>query len=131
MVVIVHGASEHSDRYRHVAAALLQDGYAVYALDHRGHGRSQGPRAVIDRLDYAVADVDQLVLRARAEHPGLPVFMLGHSMGGTVAVRYAVLHQDRLRRPDPVRAAGRARGRAGAAAAGRTRAVGDRPHVCR
>ncbi len=97
MVVIVHGASEHSDRYRQAAAALVQDGYAVYALDHRGHGRSSGPRAVIDRLDYAVGDVDQLVLRARVEEPGLPVFMLGHSMGGTVAVRYAILHQDRLR----------------------------------
>jgi acylglycerol lipase len=96
LVVIVHGAGEHSDRYRHVAAGLLEDGYAVYALDHRGHGRSQGPRAVIDRLDYAVADVDQLVLRARTEHPGVPVFMLGHSMGGTVAIRYAVLHQERL-----------------------------------
>jgi alpha-beta hydrolase superfamily lysophospholipase len=96
VVVIVHGASEHSDRYRHVAAALLEDGYAVYALDHRGHGRSDGARAVIDRLDYAVGDVDQLVLRARTEEPDTPVFMLGHSMGGTVAVRYAVMHQDRL-----------------------------------
>jgi acylglycerol lipase len=96
VVVIVHGASEHSDRYRHVAAGLLEDGYAVSALDHRGHGRSDGPRAVIDRLDRAVDDVDQLVLRARAQEPGLPVFMLGHSMGGTLAVRYAVLHQERL-----------------------------------
>ena len=96
VVVIVHGASEHSGRYQHVAAGLVEDGYAVYALDHRGHGRSEGSRAVIDRLDHAVADVDQLVLRARVEEPGTPVFMLAHSMGGTVAVRYAVLHQDRL-----------------------------------
>ena len=86
MVVLVHGASEHSGRYGHVADALVADGYAVYALDHRGHGRSEGPRAVLDRMDNAVADVDQLVLQASEEHPGAPVFMLGHSMGGTVAV---------------------------------------------
>jgi acylglycerol lipase len=92
LVVIVHGASEHSDRYVHVADALVADGYAVYALDHRGHGRSEGPRAVIDKLDSAVADLDQLVVQATAEHPGARVYMLGHSMGGTVALRYAVLH---------------------------------------
>ncbi|HEY5187560.1 MAG TPA: lysophospholipase [Solirubrobacteraceae bacterium] len=96
VVALVHGASEHSGRYGHVAAALVADGYAVHALDHRGHGRSDGPRAVIDRLASAVADVDQLVLEAREQYPGLPVYMLGHSMGGTVAVSYTLRHQDRL-----------------------------------
>jgi alpha-beta hydrolase superfamily lysophospholipase len=96
LVVIVHGAGEHSDRYVHVAQALTADGYAVYALDHRGHGRSEGPRALIDRLDNAVGDVDAFVAQAVAEHPGIAVYMLGHSMGGTIAVRYAVLHQRRL-----------------------------------
>jgi acylglycerol lipase len=97
VVVLVHGASEHSGRYGYVADALGADGYAVYALDHRGHGRSEGPRAVLDRMGHAVADVDQLVLQASEENPGLPVFMLGHSMGGTVAVSYCLRHQDRLR----------------------------------
>jgi acylglycerol lipase len=96
LVVIVHGAGEHSDRYRHVADALTADGCAVHALDHRGHGRSEGPRALIDRLDHAVADIDQLVLEAREPHPQVPVFMLGHSMGGTLALRYAIRHPDRL-----------------------------------
>jgi acylglycerol lipase len=96
VVVIVHGASEHSGRYGHVAEALVADGYAVYAADHRGHGRSDGPRAVIDRLANAVADVDRLVSQAQAEHPGLPVAMLGHSMGGTVALSYTIRHQERL-----------------------------------
>ncbi|HEY3728548.1 MAG TPA: alpha/beta hydrolase [Solirubrobacteraceae bacterium] len=95
-VVMVHGASEHSDRYQHVAAALNGDGYAVYASDHRGHGRSEGPRALIDRLDYAVADLDQVVVMARDDHPNLPLFMLAHSMGGTVGLRYAIAHQDYL-----------------------------------
>jgi alpha-beta hydrolase superfamily lysophospholipase len=93
VVVLVHGASEHSGRYAHVAEALTSGGYAVYALDHRGHGRSGGTRAVLDRMSHAVADLDQLVLRAREENLGRPVFMLGHSMGGTVAVSYCLRHK--------------------------------------
>jgi acylglycerol lipase len=96
LVVIVHGAGEHSDRYVHVADALTRDGYGVHALDHRGHGRSEGPRALVDRLDSAVGDLDQLVVQASAEHRMAPVYMLAHSMGGTIALRYALLHQARL-----------------------------------
>lgn len=95
-VVIVHGASEHSGRYDHVAKALVADRCVVYALDHRGHGRSDGPRALIDRLAAAVADVDRLVSRVRAEHPELPIIMLGHSMGATIALSYTIRHQERL-----------------------------------
>jgi alpha-beta hydrolase superfamily lysophospholipase len=95
-IVIAHGAGEHAGRYRHVAARLVDDGYAVYAIEHRGHGRSDGPRALIDRVDNAVADLDQLVVQVGSEHPGVPVFLLGHSMGGTIAVSYALAHQDRL-----------------------------------
>lgn len=97
VLIIVHGASEHSGRYGHVARALVADGYAVYALDHRGHGRSDGPRAVIDRLASAVTDVDRLVSEVRAEHLELPIVMLGHSMGATVAISYTVRHQEHLR----------------------------------
>ncbi len=96
VVVIAHGVSEHSGRYGHVAARLVDEGYAVYALDHRGHGRSDGPRALVDRLDRLVADLDALVVLAAAEHTGAKAFLLGHSMGGALAVRYAMRHQDRL-----------------------------------
>ena len=96
VVVIAHGAGEHAGRYGHVAARLTSDGYAVYAVEHRGHGHSQGPRALIDRLDNAVADLDSLVILAAGDHPGLPLFLLGHSMGGTIAVSYTIAHQDRL-----------------------------------
>jgi acylglycerol lipase len=95
-VVIVHGAGEHSGRYQHVAERLVAEAYAVYALDHRGHGRSDGPRALIDRLDRAVSDIDGVVTMTRGAHPDLPVFMLGHSMGGTLAVQYALAHQRHL-----------------------------------
>lgn len=101
VVVIAHGAGEHSGRYAHVADRLTREGYAVYALDHRGHGRSAGPRALIDRMDHAVADLDWLVLHATneqsAERAEIPVFLLGHSMGGTISLRYTMRHQDRLR----------------------------------
>ncbi|MGH2930968.1 MAG: alpha/beta fold hydrolase, partial [Solirubrobacteraceae bacterium] len=61
VIVLVHGAGEHSGRYEHVAAALTGAGAAVYAPDHRGHGRSDGPRALIDRVDHALADIDAVV----------------------------------------------------------------------
>jgi alpha-beta hydrolase superfamily lysophospholipase len=96
LVVIAHGAGEHSDRYEHVARRLVSEGYSVYAIDHRGHGRSQGPRALIDRIDNAVADLDKLILLAGSAHSGVPLFLLGHSMGGTIAVSYALRHHRRL-----------------------------------
>jgi alpha-beta hydrolase superfamily lysophospholipase len=96
IVVLVHGVSEHSGRYHHVAARLVADGYAVHALDHRGHGRSQGPRALIDRMDNAVADVHALVQATAPAHPDIPVVMLGHSMGGLLAVCFALKHQEQL-----------------------------------
>jgi alpha-beta hydrolase superfamily lysophospholipase len=96
VVVIAHGAGEHSGRYEHVARRLVDAGYAVYALDHRGHGRSQGRRALVDRLDNAVADVRGLLGVARAAHPGLGIFLLGHSMGGAIALAFAIRHQDEL-----------------------------------
>ncbi len=96
VLAIAHGASEHSGRYQHVADRLVTERYAVYALEHRGHGRSEGPRALIDRMSRAVADLDQLIGLAAAQHPGVPLFLIGHSMGGTVSLCYALKHQDRL-----------------------------------
>ncbi len=96
VVVIAHGAGEHSARYAHVAARLVAEGYAVYALDHRGHGHSEGRRAQIDRIDNVVADLDALITLAASAHPGAPVVLLGHSMGGAIALAYTVLHESRL-----------------------------------
>ena len=95
-VVLAHGVSEHSGRYAHVAAALNARGYSLWAPDHRGHGRSAGPRAVIDSLDHALADLDRVVALAAGEQSGRKPFLLGHSMGGMLAVAYATRHQDRL-----------------------------------
>lgn len=96
--MVVHGLGEHSGRYAKLAENLNNEHFAVYAPDLRGHGRSGGPRAFINRMDYAVADVDAVVTFAAHQHPGLPITLLGHSMGGLVATHYALAHDDRLER---------------------------------
>lgn len=95
-VVVAHGAAEHGGRYARLAQALAPRGFPVWAIDHRGHGRSEGPRALVDRLAHAVADLDRLVDRVAATDPGRPVYLLGHSMGGAIALLYALEHQERL-----------------------------------
>ena len=96
VVVISHGVSEHGGRYRHVVERLVPEGCALYAIDHRGHGRSDGHRALVDRVAHVVSDLDALVDLAAAESPGLPRFLLGHSMGGCIAIAYCLRHQDKL-----------------------------------
>jgi acylglycerol lipase len=96
IVLIAHGGAEHGGRYAWTAGQLTAHGYAAYAIDHRGHGRSGGPRAYVDRIDNAVADLHALAALAGERHPGLPAFLLGHSMGGLIALAYALRHQDEL-----------------------------------
>jgi alpha-beta hydrolase superfamily lysophospholipase len=96
-IVLVHGASEHSGRYEWTASQLVAAGYAVYALDHRGHGKSGGPRALIDRMDNAVADVGTLIDIAAGEQPGKGrPLLFGHSMGGCIALAFATRRQDEI-----------------------------------
>jgi alpha-beta hydrolase superfamily lysophospholipase len=95
-VVIAHGASEHSGRYGYVVDRLVADGFAVHSVDHRGHGRSEGPRAFLDRFVNVLSDLGQVVDRAREAHPDRPLFLLGHSMGGGVATAFALRHQSKL-----------------------------------
>ncbi|MBV8542152.1 MAG: lysophospholipase [Pseudonocardiales bacterium] len=89
VIVIVHGVHEHSARYAHVGTRLAAAGFAVYAADHRGHGRSDGRRGNIERMALIVADLASFVRFALERHPGLPVFMVGHSLGGLIALHYA------------------------------------------
>jgi alpha-beta hydrolase superfamily lysophospholipase len=79
-----------------VAERLVGRGFAVYAADHRGHGRSEGSRAFVDRMDNVVRDLDSVVEMAQTAHPGTKTVLLGHSFGGAVAIAYAVEHQERL-----------------------------------
>ena len=97
VIVISHGLGEHSARYAELAGRLVDEDFAVYALDHRGHGRSAGPRANIERFDYLVSDLGSFLGRAQRLHPGLPVVLLGHSMGGAVALGCAIKYENALR----------------------------------
>jgi len=96
VVVLSHGLAEHSGRYAELAQRLVGRGMAVHALDHRGHGRSPGPRANIEYFDTVVEDLAALVTEAAQQHPGVPVTLLGHSMGGAIALACALRHPDPL-----------------------------------
>jgi acylglycerol lipase len=97
VVLLFHGLGEHSGRYAHVAAALVDRGYAVHALDHRGHGRSQGKRVFVK--DYAEFQRDLAQFRGlvEAQHPGAPLFVFGHSMGGNLALGHVLDHPHGVR----------------------------------
>jgi alpha-beta hydrolase superfamily lysophospholipase len=96
VVVLAHGYGEHVGRYERLADRLVADGAVVYAVDHVGHGRSEGERVYVADFEDVVTDLRTLVETARREHPGLPVALLGHSMGGLIAARYAQRHGDTL-----------------------------------
>lgn len=86
VVCIVHGMGEQGERYRNVAAELTAAGFAVLALDQEGHGRSSGPRGHMPSIMDATANVVLVLEQARKRHPGAPLFIYGHSMGGNVAL---------------------------------------------
>ncbi|MBF6186480.1 MULTISPECIES: alpha/beta hydrolase [Nocardia] len=88
-IVLVHGVAEHSGRYVHVGTRLADAGYAVYALDHVGHGKSAGGKANIGSLDGAADNVAGMLDIAAREHPGVPRFLLGHSMGALIVLYLA------------------------------------------
>ena len=94
--VIVHGLCEHFGRYDYVTQRLLEAGYAVVRFDHRGHGRSMDKKVWYDDRTQIVSDTDLFVEEARAQFPDLPVFMIGHSMGGFGAASYGTAHPGKL-----------------------------------
>ncbi|MFP5346763.1 MAG: lysophospholipase [Actinomycetes bacterium] len=96
VVLLCHGYGEHLGRYEEVANRFREDGAAVYALDHVGHGESEGERVLIPDFEPVVRDFHLLEERARSEQPGLPVVLVGHSMGGMIAARYAQEYGDGL-----------------------------------
>ena len=96
VVAIVPGFNSHSGYYAWVAERFVEKGLAVYAIDLRGRGQSEGERFYVERFEDYVNDVHQLVTEARAHEPGLPVYLLGHSAGGVVSCLYAIEHQHEL-----------------------------------
>jgi alpha-beta hydrolase superfamily lysophospholipase len=89
LAVLAHGYGEHIGRYQHVADALVNAGAVVVGHDHQGHGNSAGERALIPDFEPVVEDEHLVLTEARSANPSLPTVLIGHSMGGMIAARYA------------------------------------------
>lgn len=88
VIAVVHGIAEHSGRYAFLAGQAYAQRIGMISVDLRGHGRSPGERSYVERFDDYLFDVDSLLARAAELAAGCPVFLLGHSMGGAIALRW-------------------------------------------
>jgi len=96
VVVISHGLNAHSGLYEWAAQQFTSNGLAVYALDHRGRGRSEGERFFVEKFSDWTEDLATFIDIVKSREPGLPVFLLGHSAGGVIASGYTLAHQDEI-----------------------------------
>ena len=97
VVVIVHGLCEHQGRYDYVTDKLNDAGYSVYRFDHRGHGRSKGKSVYYADFNEIVDDVNEAVKVAEVENPDIPLFILGHSMGGYATALFGTKYPGRAK----------------------------------
>ena len=95
IAVIVHGLCEHQGRYDYMAKCLHESGIGTYRFDHRGHGRSEGEDTYYGDFNEMLDDVNVVVDMAIANPPDLPVFLIGHSMGGFAVSLYGVKYPDK------------------------------------
>ena len=96
VMILVHGFNAHGGYMQWPGEQFAAKGLAAYALDLRGRGKSEGERFYVEEFSDYLGDVDKLVNIARSEHPGLPVYVLGHSAGGVIASSYVFEHQDEI-----------------------------------
>jgi acylglycerol lipase len=96
VLLVVHGLAEHCGRYMNVVNHFVPLGYAVYGLDHIGHGKSEGTRVYVERFAEYTDTLKIYFDMIRKEQPGKPIFLVGHSMGGLIVAVYLLEHQDEL-----------------------------------
>lgn len=96
VLLVVHGLAEHGGRYADLAGHFVPQGYAMHAIDHVGHGKSEGARVFVERFQDFLTPLDTLFAMVRERHPGVPVFLVGHSMGGLIAATWLLENQDAL-----------------------------------
>ena len=94
ILLVVHGLAEHSGRYMNVVNHLVPSGYAVYGIDHIGHGKSDGARVYVDRFQDYTKTLKDYFDMIREWQPKKPIFLIGHSMGGLISAAYLLEHQD-------------------------------------
>lgn len=94
ILLVVHGFAEHSGRYGNLVDYFLSRGYGIYTFDLRGHGKSDGIRGYADRFSDFVNDLEIFRELVQSRHQNVPLFLLGHSAGGTIAAAYSVSHQN-------------------------------------
>jgi lysophospholipase len=88
LIILIHGAGEHSGRYSHVGEECLRRQIALIAPDLRGFGQSEGARGHINRFQDYLDDLESLITLLQVRYPSLPLFLLGHSLGGLIVIRY-------------------------------------------
>ena len=96
VVVVCHGVNSHGGQYAWVGGQFAASGLVTYALDLRGRGKSDGERFYVEDVADYVSDVANTVKLAKSRHPGLPIFLLGHSAGGVVSAVYVLENQAEL-----------------------------------
>lgn len=96
IVVLVHGLCEHQGRYDYLVGAFNDVGIGIYRFDHRGHGRSEGERTYFDSWDNPVDDTNVILDFAIEQNPDLPVFLVGHSMGGYTVVGHGIKYPGKI-----------------------------------
>jgi acylglycerol lipase len=95
-VLIAHGLAEHSGRYLNVVNELIPKNYAIYAIDHRGHGKSEGEINYVDSFDQYIEDLKLLFNILKKKHSKIPIFLLGHSMGSFIATFFTKKYENLL-----------------------------------
>lgn len=90
ILLIIHGYAEHGYRYDEFARLLNEHQIEVYSYDQRGHGASEGIRAYVERFDLLLDDLDKMIAFMNSQHRKIPLFLMGHSMGGLVVTKYCI-----------------------------------------
>ncbi len=96
ILLVVHGLAEHSGRYMNVVHHFVPRGYAVYGIDHLGHGKSPGTRVFVEQFEDYIIPLKQYFDQIQRWQPGKPIFLIGHSMGGLIGARYLLQYQHEL-----------------------------------
>jgi alpha-beta hydrolase superfamily lysophospholipase len=97
IINLVHGFGEYSERYDHWAMRFVEKGFAIHAIDYRGHGKSDGRRGHIKEHDDFLKDIDVLIKESKKLYPNLPQFIYGHSMGGNIVTNYILKRENNFK----------------------------------